>query len=85
MDYKWIFDGIGSSLVTFILGLIFGGIGGYWTGVSSKRKQSAGHGAQQKQSFKDNLSKTCKKIEQSQKAGDNATQIQEANSDGADK
>lgn len=85
MDYKWIFDGIGSSLVTFILGLIFGGIGGYWISVSSKQEQSAGHGAQQKQSFKDNSSKVCKKIEQSQKAGDNATQIQEVNSDGADK
>lgn len=38
MDYKWIFDGIGSSLVTFILGLVFGGIGGYWTAVSSKQE-----------------------------------------------
>lgn len=85
MDYKWIFDGIGSSLVTFVLGLIFGGIGGYWTGVSSKQQQSAGDGARQKQSFKDDSSKSCKKIEQSQKAGDNAIQIQEVDSDGTDK
>lgn len=85
MDYKWIFDGIGSSLLTFVLGFIFGGVGGYKVGVSSKQKQSAGHGARQKQSFKDDSSKPCKKIEQSQKAGDNATQIQEVNSDDTDK
>ena len=85
MDYKWIFDGIGSSLVTLVLGLVFGGVSGYKIGVSSNQKQSAGHGARQKQSFKNDSSTSCKKIEQSQKAGDNATQIQEVNSDDTDK
>ena len=85
MDYKWIFDGIGSSLVTLILGLVIGAVGGYKKGLSSKQQQSAGDEARQKQSFKDDSSKSCKKIEQSQKAGDNAIQIQEVDSDGTDK
>lgn len=81
MDYTWIFDGIGSSLVTLILGLVIGGIGGYKKGVSSQQKQCAGHGTMQKQSLEENSSKLYKNIKQEQKAGDNSIQIQEVNSD----
>lgn len=85
MDYKWIFDGIGSSLVTLILGLVIGAIGGYKKGISSRQKQNAGDGARQQQSLKGDSFKSYQNIEQSQHAGDNSIQIQEANSDGADK
>lgn len=85
MDYKWIFDGIGSSLVTLILGLIIGAVGGYKKGVSSKQEQTAENGAKQQQLFKGNSSKLYPNIEQSQRAGNNSIQIQEADSDGADK
>lgn len=85
MDYKWIFDGIGSSLITFFLGLVFGGIGGYKIGISSKQIQSAGQNAMQKQSFNSNSSELYKNIKQSQTSGDNAIQIQEVDTDATDK
>ncbi|UKI55562.1 MAG: hypothetical protein L6V90_13435 [Treponema succinifaciens] len=32
----WIFDGIGTAIITFILGLLGGGIAGYKIGVHKK-------------------------------------------------
>lgn len=40
---EWIFDGIGTAIVSTILGIIIGGIGGYSIGVrkTNKMKQMA--------------------------------------------
>ena len=51
---EWFFDGIGTSLITLILGLLGGGAVGYRIGIN-------------------------KKIRQSQKAGNNSSQIQVGN------
>ena len=50
---EWIFEGIGTAIITLILGLITGGAIGYRIGI-----------------------KNTTKVNQKQKAGDNATQIQ---------
>lgn len=46
---EWLFDGIGTSLVTFVLGLIFGGTAGYKIAVkrSVKQNQTAGDNSNQ--------------------------------------
>jgi hypothetical protein len=49
---EWIFDGIGTALVTLILGLLTGGAVGYKIGINKN------------------------KVKQSQKAGNNSSQIQ---------
>lgn len=36
MKMDWIFDGIGTAIITFILGLLGGGIAGYKIGVHKK-------------------------------------------------
>lgn len=51
-DLNWIFDGIGTELISVILGLIIGGFAGYKIGIHKS------------------------KINQRQKANDNASQIQ---------
>lgn len=47
----WIFDGIGTAIVSLILGFIVGGISGYNIGIkkSNKMKQKAGDNAIQTQ------------------------------------
>lgn len=47
---EWIFDGIGTAIVTFILGLFAGGGIGYKIAVnkkSIKQRQKAGHNSSQ--------------------------------------
>lgn len=51
---EWIFDGIGTEIISALLGLLIGGGAGYGIGVVI----------------------TKNKIKQSQKAGDNASQVQ---------
>ena len=48
---EWIFDGIGTAFVSAIVGLIIGGVGGYYIGVrkTNKMKQKAGNHANQTQ------------------------------------
>lgn len=81
-NIKWIFDGIGSTIVSFVLGLIFGSVGTkiYKT---IRQKQSAKNNTNQTQVgsvFDDENSK--QKVEykttvtQVQKSHDNANQIQ---------
>lgn len=53
-NMDWIFDGIGTAIVTLIVGLISGGAVGYRIGIN-------------------------KKVKQTQKAGDNASQMQVGN------
>lgn len=50
----WIFDGIGTAIITLIVGLISGGAVGYKIGINTKVKQT-------------------------QKAGDNSSQMQVGN------
>lgn len=39
-NLKWIFDGIGTELLSLIVGLFFGGVIGYKIGIHNKVKQS---------------------------------------------
>lgn len=48
---EWFFDGIGTAIVSLILGLVIGGIGGYNIGIkkANKMKQKARDNANQTQ------------------------------------
>lgn len=48
---EWIFDGIGTAIISAIVGLIVGGGVGYYIGVNTtiKQKQKAGDNANQVQ------------------------------------
>lgn len=85
----WIFDGIGTEIISIIISLIVGSIGGgaigYKFGIkrNSKQKQVAGNDSKQRQELKIGVndigtvsSKNKSTIKQSQKAGDNAIQTQ---------
>lgn len=52
MDYiKWIFDGVGTAAVTFVLGLLVGGTTGYKIVIRKtiKQRQKAGDNSTQAQ------------------------------------
>lgn len=86
IDYKWVFDGIGSSLISLLISSIIGAIGGYKYGVSVKQKQTAGDNSVQIQTSRGiSQEKDSNSIKQEQKAGKNAVQVQEADSNHADK
>lgn len=85
MWYEWFFDGIGTELITLIIGLIIGGAVGYKIGVNRNglQKQTAKNEAKQKQNFtvenpnKDSLEGGINgNLRQVQKAGKNAEQSQ---------
>lgn len=48
---EWIFEGIGTAIISLILGIVIGGVGGYNIGVkrSTKMKQKACDNATQTQ------------------------------------
>lgn len=50
-DIKWIFDGIGTAVVTFIVGLLVGGTAGYKIAIRKtiKQTQKAGDNSSQSQ------------------------------------
>lgn len=82
---EWFFDGIGTELVSLIIGAIGGGAVGYKVGIrrTAVQKQVAGDHAKQtqkakmgKDNIRINLSKSRTSIKQSQKAGNNAVQTQ---------
>ena len=83
---KWVFDGIGTEVISGIIGLLIGGIGGFVIGrhTTSKQTQKAGDSTKQKQSFvidngREANSKRTQEtnmIVQKQKAGNNSEQIQ---------
>ena len=81
----WVFDGIGSTIFPLIVGTLIGGAIGYKIGIHKnvKQKQIGGNSAKQRQEFtleNEDVSKDGGKIknnfQQSQKAGDNAEQVQ---------
>lgn len=81
----WVFDGIGSTIFSLIVGALIGGAIGYKIGVHKnvKQKQTGGDTVKQRQEFtleNEDVSKDGGKIknnfQQSQKAGDNAEQVQ---------
>ena len=82
---EWVFDGIGTEIVSLVVGAVAGGAIGYKIGVKnrSKQVQKAGDDAQQKQNAKigdvdvhTDSAKISSKIKQVQKAGDHASQVQ---------
>ena len=84
MWYEWIFSGIGTTILTGIGGMIIGGISGYQIGIHSKGKQyqKAGAEAKQRQDLElqdeciDGKNKIRNFVKQTQKAGNEAEQIQ---------
>ncbi|MES2224578.1 MAG: hypothetical protein V4478_01160 [Patescibacteria group bacterium] len=51
-NISWVFDGIGTSIFTFVMGLIFGGTAGYKLAINKKtisQKQEAGDNSNQSQ------------------------------------
>lgn len=50
-DFKWIFDGIGTAAITFVLGLLVGGPTGYKIAISKtvRQIQKAGDNSNQTQ------------------------------------
>ena len=84
--YEWFFDGIGTEIVSAIIGLLAGGIGGFFIGRRTKtvQRQKAGNDAKQRQQAatcnlneeKERSRKQRDSIFQEQVAGDNAEQIQ---------
>lgn len=89
---EWFFEGLGTELVSLIIGLLLGagagGIAGYEIGISKnvlKQDQKAGTDSQQKQIGKSvvdisenelNIESSNSKIKQNQKAGNGAVQTQ---------
>lgn len=86
MDVNSIFDGIGTEIISIVVALIIGAIGGYKVGIRKKikQKQSVGDYSEQSQyglvevDSKENDNKMFKKntIEQKQEAGERSKQLQ---------
>ena len=87
MNWNVIFDGIGTEIISLIIGGIIGGIGGYTIGIrkANKQKQKAGDKADQRQethivddhtiSSATNQRNTPISIGQYQEAGDCVKQV----------
>ena len=84
-NLQWIFDGIGTEILSLTIGAIAGGLAGYKIGVnrSGKQKQTAKSGAKQRQEMiiDDKIHDESKKpvnnnMTQNQKAGKNSEQVQ---------
>ena len=78
--YEWIFSGVGTSILTGLVGLIIGGFSGYRVGVHKskiKQIQSAKDDSKQSQTGTKYDSENVKNtITQNQRAGNNAEQVQ---------
>lgn len=86
---EWFFDGLGSELVSIIIGFVFGGVSGYKVGISKssiKQSQKAGRNSKQMQTGvvvttnktdDEKSSYNSLKIRQKQKAGKDSDQQQE--------
>ena len=83
--FQWFFDGLGTEIVSLIIGAIGGGLAGFHIGKRSKitQTQKAGNRAKQRQeSTSENKNSADKKsgksssVKQTQVAGDNSEQVQ---------
>ena len=84
-NVQWIFSGIGTELLSLVLGALCGGIIGYRIGVkkNSTQKQVAKNGSTQRQDVeiacnaKTNVNTDIEQnITQTQRAGNNSQQVQ---------
>lgn len=82
---KWIFDGIGTELLSLVIGGIAGGFAGYKIGIrkNGKQTQKAKSGAKQRQEMLINSEVSVNgktgvqnRVSQTQKAGKNSEQVQ---------
>lgn len=82
---KWFFDGIGTELISLIIGLVGGGAAGYYVAIKRKGKQvqKAGRNSRQHQEIVIGTNSTRLKpgkkvdsIKQVQTAGDCSEQVQ---------
>ena len=79
---EWIYDGIGTEIVSIVISLIIGAIGGGTVGykVAIKKtlsqKQSAGDGSEQRQELQIGKNDGGINLKQSQKAGNGSIQTQ---------
>ncbi|BES65588.1 hypothetical protein SANA_20270 [Gottschalkiaceae bacterium SANA] len=82
---EWIFDGIGTAIMTLFIGAIVGGTMGYRIGIKSRSKQvqNAEKYANQSQTIEIGSGKAVvdsgrisSSIKQVQKAGEHASQVQ---------
>lgn len=89
---EWFFDGLGTEVVSILIGLIFGagvgGVAGYKIGINKnilRQMQKAGTDSKQKQRGKSivgvsrddlNVESSSSQIKQNQKAGNGAVQTQ---------
>ena len=71
----WVFDGIGSTIFSLIAGALIGGAIGYKIGVHKNVKQRQEFTLENEDVSKDG-GKIKNNFQQSQKAGDNAEQVQ---------
>lgn len=85
MWYEWFFDGIGTEIISLIIGIVIGGISGYKIGIKNKgiQNQKAKGAAQQNQELEIELIDSTKEggkvednLRQFQKAGNKAQQSQ---------
>ena len=74
MDFKSFFDGLGTELISTLIGLCLGGAGlWYYKNGKVSQKQKAGNNSKQRQEVK---SSNKKNVCQRQEAGDNSDQTQ---------
>lgn len=84
LDHTWIFSGIGTTIITFLISAFFGGLVGYKIGINQKIRQTQEAGKNSKQyqettliSNKVDSDETMvTNLMQTQKARDNSQQIQ---------
>lgn len=84
-NLQWIFDGIGTEILSLAIGAVFGGLTGYKVGIkkSGKQIQKAKSDAKQKQELIVDVDASVvgkanvqSGIKQAQKAGKNSEQVQ---------
>ena len=93
---SWFFDGLGTEIISLIIGAITGGLIGFAAGRKShmSQKQNAGNGAEQTQKGTannaeranangENRQNSVATVHQTQKAGDNSKQTQVGSSKNA--
>lgn len=74
---QWMFNGIGTEIISFIIGIFIGGPAGYKFCIyKSKQYQKAKNNAEQKQELNIKVSNSKSNLKQVQKAGNESSQSQ---------